>query len=179
MAARTAPATFIALIVAGIVPCLVYCQRTAGPPPASSAPPLKRCLTGSGKVIDNTENDPFILRDKLGCTLCFCVDEDQVSGAGNDSRISQALCMAIDCQTPQCVDPVLEEGPLACCSVCPNGRNCYRGRKRKNPTIIPFGTVFTFRKLVCRCDEKELLFGEVFNEKAICQRNNSTIKSKK
>ncbi|VDI82151.1 Hypothetical predicted protein [Mytilus galloprovincialis] len=53
------------------------------------------------------------------CEHCFC----------NAGRVS---CAILDCAMPSCVDAVRD--PTKCCSVCPNGRNCYAGN-----TIIQAG----------------------------------------
>ncbi|XP_052098796.1 kielin/chordin-like protein [Mytilus californianus] len=46
------------------------------------------------------------------CEHCFC----------NGGKV---ICAIADCFMPMCVDAVHD--PTKCCSVCPNGRNCYAG----------------------------------------------------
>ncbi|XP_069104659.1 von Willebrand factor C domain-containing protein 2-like [Argopecten irradians] len=69
-------------------------------------------------------------------------------------------CAIQDCFYSPCVDAVHK--PDVCCPVCPNGNNCYVGKK-----IIPAGKDYNDGHQICRCQEG-IHFGHG-GQQAICR----------
>ncbi|XP_063435528.1 kielin/chordin-like protein [Mytilus trossulus] len=91
------------------------------------------------------------------CEHCFC----------NGGKV---ICAIADCFMPTCVDAVHD--PTKCCSVCPNGRNCYAG-----DTIIQAGkSVQIDDHTTCHCPTR---FGFGMTAlRAVCEIRVNTVTAK-
>ncbi|CAC5408020.1 unnamed protein product [Mytilus coruscus] len=91
------------------------------------------------------------------CEHCHC----------NGGKVT---CAIADCFMPMCVDAVRD--PTKCCSVCPNGRNCYAGN-----TIIQAGkSVKIDDHTTCSCPTR---FGFGMTAlRAVCEISADTVTAK-